>query len=290
MSNSFDNVSVPAETNPGPSIQESYDALVAEGLIQDEAAATSGDTQVAQGGAEEAKGDAPAGEDTGTERPSWLPEEFDTVEEFRAAYEAMKNGDGEEEESTDEASTEPTEEERAAADEATKKAGLDLNTVSQEYWANGGLTDKTYEALDKAGYPRELVDVYIEGLVSRSQTTERAVYELAGSQEAYGEMVQYAIDNLTDAQQEAYDREINSGNKTRVMNAVKALKADFEAHRKANESVEPDEIIEPKGGAVKSQAYQNLDDYMEDMNDPRYETSETYRQQVAAKLARSNIM
>lgn len=285
-----ESVTIPGATNPGPSLQESYEALKAEGLISDEADVASTVTpEVAQGGAQGAEGDDTVGEDTDTERPSWLPEEFATEEEFREWYAAQKAGD-DDEESTDEASAEVTDEERAAAEEATKKAGLDLSKVSDEYWANDGLSEETYKKLADAGYPQELVDVYIEGLVSRNSATERSVYELVGSQAVYGEMVQFALDNMDAEQQAAYDREINSGNKTRVLNAVKALKADFEAHRKANDSVEPESVIEAKGGAPKADTYAHLDDYMADLSDPRYATSETFRQKVMAKLSRSNVM
>ena len=40
-----------------------------------------------------------------------------------------------------------TEEERKAAEEATKKAGLDLQKVSQEWYENEGLTEETYGKL-----------------------------------------------------------------------------------------------------------------------------------------------
>jgi len=289
----YQNTTIPAPTNPGPTLEESYAALKEEGLVSDDAegASTVVNTD-AQGGADGSQEEnAQTGGDTG-ERPSWLPEEFASEAEFREWYASVKNGDDEtdEEEGTDEAPAEPTSEERAAAEEATKKAGLDLTKVSDEYWANGGLTDKTYEALDKAGYPKELVDVYIEGLVSRNSKIETSVYEMVGSKDAYGELIQFAIDNLTNEQQEAFDREINSGSKVRVMNAVKALKADQAAFLAKNASVEPEETIESKSGKRPENTYKHLDDYLADLNDPRYEKSETFRRQVATKLDRSNIM
>jgi len=285
MTNTYEAVNIPASTNPGPTLEESYEALKADGMIAGEEP----DEAVAQGGAEGTKGDDTVGEDTDTERPSWLPDEFSTVEEFRAAYDAMKNGDADEG-GDDDAAPEATAEERAAAEEAATKAGLDLSMISDEYWANDGLSTETYAALAKAGYPQELVEVYIEGLVSRTTSTEKEVYSMVGSKESYGEMIEFAFENMTPAQQTAYDREINSGNKTRVMNAVKALKADFEGHSRANNSVEPEVTIEPRGGTPKGDLYLHLDDYMSDLNDPRYEKSEGYRQKVHAKLARSRIL
>ena len=74
-----------------------------------------------------------------------------------------------------------------------------------------------------------------------------------------------------------------------VVMAVKGLKATMDAAVKATASEEPDEQI-GKGGKVAAAVYETLDDYMADLNDPRYDTNETFRRQVMAKLDRSNVM
>ncbi|MER9205200.1 hypothetical protein [Mesorhizobium sp. M0771] len=276
------------EGNKGPSIEDQYKALVEEGVIADD-----GDIPGQEAKASTEK-DAPA-KDSNEERPSWLPAKFKTVEAFLKSHEELekKLGSGKKEEAPVEEAETPkpqaSVEERKAAEDATKKAGLDLSTVSQEYLDKGGLTDETYTKLDAAGYPKEMVDIYIEGLTNRLNVTSNAAYDVTGGQEGYGEMIDWAIANLTEDEQGAFDRAVNSNNKATVLMAVKGLKATMDAAVKANASEEPAEQIS-KGGKTPTTTYESLDDYMADLNDPRYDTSETFRRKVMEKLDRSSIM
>jgi hypothetical protein len=252
--------------NPGPSLEESYEALKAAGVVSDEDDGAVIDP-VAQGGADE--------------DPEALNEDGSPVD--------VTDEDLEEDEEELEYAP-ATDEERAAAEEATARAGLDLNEVSQEWFDNEGLTDETYEKLSKAGYPREMVDIYIEGLTTRTAGTANDAYELMGGKEGYGEMIDWAIDNLSDADQKAFDKAINSNNRSTAMMAIKALKGDYEAALMAEMSYEPEDPVETRGGPTASGGgFENMDDYMTAMQDPRYDTSESYRKQVAARLSKSNI-
>ncbi|MBT1154427.1 hypothetical protein J1C56_02360 [Aminobacter anthyllidis] len=277
------------EGSKGPSIEDSYKALVEEGLIAPEGD-TPGDEAKpnAQGGAAE---DADPG--SNEERPDWLPAKYKTVEAFLKSHEELErklgSGKTDEEEPREPQANQPTAEERAAAEEATKKAGLDLRTISVEYQKDGKLSDDTYTKLEAAGYPKEMVDIYVEGLTNRLQATANAAYEVAGSEQAYGEMIDWAIANLDDAEQGAFDKAVNSNNKATALMAIRGLKARMDAAVKAEASEEPEETV-GKGGKTSGNAYASLDDYMADLNDPRYDTNATFRNQVMAKLARSNVM
>jgi len=283
MSN-HQSTTITASENTGPSLEEQYEALKAEGLVSDdEDGATTEATPVAQGGADGEQEGAGSSDD----RPSWLPEKFATVEDYVAyvnELEAKQTGTTEED-----PAPQATPEETAAAEKAAEKAGLDLGQVSQEWFANGGLKEETYAALDKAGYPREMVDIYIEGLTSRTTQTTKQAYDLVGGEESYGEMIEWAIDNLSPEDQAAFDSAVNSNNPRQAILAIKGLKADWEAALMADMSDEPQTPLNAKG-AVPQAGYASLDDYMEDLNDPRYDKNETFRAQVAAKLAKSNIM
>ncbi|WP_349434237.1 hypothetical protein [Pararhizobium sp. A13] len=278
---------IAASEATGPSLEEQYEALKAEGLVSDDVpGATTEATPVAQGGAD---GDQEGAE----ERPSWLPAKFNTVEEYVTYNEGLEAKLANPKATAEEPQgAQATAEETAAAEEATKKAGLDLGTVSQEWATNGGLTDETYTKLADAGYPREMVDIYIEGLTNRANAVERQAHELVGGADTYGEMIDWAIDNLSPEDQEAFDAAVNSNNPRQAMLAIKGLKADWEAALQvelADASQEPEAPLNGKG-APAANVYQTLDDYMEDLNDPRYDTNETFRNQVMQKLSRSKIM
>lgn len=264
------------EAARGPSLEEQYEALKQEGIITDDEDTPTKDTGLTD------------------DRPEWLPEQFKSAEELAKAYDElrrkMSSGKAKDEpdEETQSNTDGPTEEQRVAAEKATEKAGLDLQEVSKEWAANGGLTDETYAKLEAAGYPREMVDVYIEGLTHRTTQSVTEAYNIVGGQEAYDEMIEWAINNLPEDEQNEFDKAVNSGNRYVTMAAIKSLKADFDKS-KADDSQEPDEIIDARRSAP-SNIYETFDDYMEDLNDPRYDSNESFRNKVIQKLARSNIM
>lgn len=277
-------------------IQADYDKLVEEGIISDETG------QAVVDGTPAKEDETPATEKTeSSERPSWLPEKFKTPEEMAKAYqEAEKklsegkadetDGDSEEEPEKREYA-EATEEERQAAQNAVEKAGLNLNDVSQEWFDNGGLKEETYTKLSEAGYPKEMVDTYIEGLTNRTVSTTDSVFETVGGEEKYDEMALWASKNYSEAEIVAYDKAVNSNNKEQVMMAVRALKARYDDEVTSKQSQEPEEEVTGQGGVKATGGYDSLDEYMEDMADPRYDTNETYRNKVIAKLAKSpNLM
>jgi hypothetical protein len=278
------------EGSKGPSLEEQYEALKSEGLVDADGESPS-----------DAQGGAP-GEPGQAEVPDWVPEKFrnaeDPMKAMAEAYSALERkqsqpddeGDDEEYDEDDDQSDDqdgPTPEEREAAEEATKKAGLDLMEVQAEWDTEGGLSDETYDALEAAGYPREAVDVYIEGLLARTNAGTNAAYGVVGGEDAYSEMVQWASENLSDEEIEVYDEAVNSRNQAKILAAVRGLNAQWTQAVMQEASEEPDEEITPKGNGSTASRYATLDDYMADLNDPRYDSNESFRNSVIAKLARS---
>lgn len=266
------------EAAKGPSLEESLKSLQEEGLI-----APDDETPVAQGGAKDTK------QGSTEERPAWLPEKFKSPEDLAKAYDELqrKQGAGKTDETPADA-PQVTPEERKAAEDATKKAGLDLNEVSVEYNTQGGLSEATYSKLAEAGYPKDMVDIYIEGLTARYTTIETEAKKVAGGDDGYGEMIDWAIGNLSPEEQAAYDKAVNSGDRHRVLQAVKALKADYERAIAADRSEEPEAVVTAKG-KTSGNVYSHQDEWLADLADPRYDSNEAFRQQVMAKLARSKI-
>lgn len=284
MTNTQETVQIPSSEPSGPTLEESLAELQKEGLVSEDGDVPGANTDTPSETQTEPKD---------PDRPEWLPKEFKTPEEMAARLKELEEGkpsDDAEGDGQDNAGPEVTPEERKAAEDATKKAGLDLGEVSKEWYDNEGLTEETYDKLEKAGYPREMVDVYIDGLVSRTNSTASEAYELVGGEEQYGEMIDWAIDNLSPEQEAEFDAAINSNNSQRALQAIKALKADYESAMQKDLSVEPEEQVDAKGGNTSGNVYTHMDEYEADLNDPRYDTNEAFRAKVIQKLDRSNIM
>ena len=260
--------------NKGPSLQESHDQLVKEGVIQDETT-DQNDDGVSLGDGNGAGAD---------ERPSWLPEKFKTPEDMAKAYAELEKKQSQGKPKAPPADDNAGDgEAQSAADEAVQSAGLDMGSLQAEYDEAGELSDASYEGLEKAGIPREMVDDYIAGLEARANVYSSSVKALVGGDEAYEAMITWAKDNLTDDEIDAYDEAVNSFDQGKAKAAVNGLQARMQLA----EGAPPQRQVSGRG--VSSDVYESQAQIEADMNDPRYSSDEAFRQRVYAKMARSNI-
>ena len=212
------------------------------------------------------------------DRPEWLPEKFNSPEDLAKAYSELqgKMSSGE---------TTEAEEVNEAAEQVITEAGLDFDTLSSEYWENGGLSEESYEVLQEAGIPRELVDQYAQGQEALLESTRQQVYGSVGGEDNYESMLGWATDNLDDGAIDAFNTAVNSGDMNQTMMAVQGLQARYSA----DATVEPSRTVggQPVTGGA---SYRSVAEMMQDMNDPRYQNDPAFRADVEQKLSRSNII
>tara|TARA_E500000178_G_scaffold339719_1_gene381582 strand:- start:11318 stop:12073 length:756 start_codon:yes stop_codon:yes gene_type:complete len=212
---------------------------------------------------------------------------FESYEELEKAYatlqsEYTKSRQLAESESVSDNNAEASEE---VAREAVEQVGLDFEALSNEFWSNDGLADESYAQLEQAGIPRELVDSYIEGQQALLSTTETQVYDSVGGEESYRSMTGWAEENLSDGQIDAFNEAVNSGDMEKTMFAVQGLKSMYDAQQ----GTEPARQLAGQARASVD-SYQSLAQMKADMADPRYQSDSAFREAVAQKLGRSNIM
>ena len=94
-------------------------------------------------------------------------------------------------------------------------------------------------------------------------------------------MAEWSQEGMTDAEAQAYNAAMDSGNPEQIKMAVRDA---FERYREA--VAEPD-LVGGGNGAYSGSGFDTWDDAYLAMDDPRYETSPEYRKQIEAKLARS---
>lgn len=93
-----------------------------------------------------------------------------------------------------------------------KTKGVDFETAVSEYNEKGVLSDATMDALEKAGYPKAVVEGFIKSRQILENQYTSAVYEAAGGEAEYSRMTQWAAANLSKADIEAFNSAIDSGN------------------------------------------------------------------------------
>lgn len=176
-------------------------------------------------------------------------------------------------------------EDEKAAKSAVESAGLDMAALQAEFDQNGKLTDEQYEKLNKAGFPKDTVDDFIEYRRSKADGYVQAAYAAAGGEAELVKMTEWAAKGYNAEQVNALNEAVNSGNKTKAEQAIKALKADFV---KANGSA-PRLVVPTTGATGSGESYTSLAQMLADQAKPEYQTDPAFREKVKQKLARSKI-
>ena len=106
---------------------------------------------------------------------------------------------------------------------------------------------------------------------------------MAGGKRSYERMTDWARENLSKDDQDAFNDVTSTGNKSAVRFAVKALMGQYEAAQGRT----PD-LVTGKN-ARQGDTYRSMAEVVRDMESPKYEKDEAYRFDVMRKLERSNL-
>ena len=129
------------------------------------------------------------------------------------------------------------------------------------------------------------MDNYINGQKAVMAQYENAVTAEVGGSEKYSEIVAWAKANLTDAEINAYNAAVSSGDLAQAKLAVLGLSAKFSKTNGSEPRLVQGRTANPSGDVFESTAQ-----LTEAMRDPRYRSDPAFRAKVQAKLARSNIL
>lgn len=236
--------------------------------------------------------EAPPQEPTNNERPTWLPENFKSPEDLAKSYKEAQAELTRLKQGTPAPVEEPKPDVPAPADKpkdnltideqaakAVEGAGLDVSKLSEEFYSEGKLKDESYEALQKAGLNRELVDDYIRLKQGEAATVRTEVLSIAGGEEGFKQMVQWASANYADVA--TYNNMITSGDPSQMRMAMTALKT---AYVSANGS-DP-KLVMGGSGTPAGASYRNDLEMVADMQKPEYRTNPSFRAEVEEKVAR----
>jgi hypothetical protein len=215
--------------------------------------------------------DTPAPE----ERPGWLPEKFKSPADLAKAYSELEKR-----------FSTPAEKSKAEpqADAGTQE-GLNLEAYSKEYSDNGTLSAESIAKLASQGIPETVVRNYLEGLGALSDRQTQQIYGLAGGEEKYNSMLEWASENLDESEISAFNEIMDGGNQSTMQMAVKGLSARFSQSSPAPSKLIQGDTTGPSGGAFRSISEVTLA-----MKDPRYDKDPAYRRDIENRLKNSSIM
>ena len=233
-------------------------------------------------------------ENTTTEnesRPGWLPEKFKSPEDMAKAYGELEGKLGKSDEATKD--LEPKEETKKEegdlsidkAEKAVENAGLNMSSLQEEYNDGGQLKESSYEALQKAGIPKDYVDAFIKGQEAIATQTSNTLKQEVGGTESYNNMMSWAADNLNEAEISSFNKTVNGKDIEATRLAIQGLNARY----KNNVGDEPSLQSANKSSTSNAQGYRSWAEVTSAMNDERYSTDDAYRNDVQNKLNNSRL-
>ena len=227
-------------------------------------------------------------------KPEGLPEKFNSVDELVKSYSELEKKLGEQSQPTKEsvdpvskAEVKQEEQPKSDLDIATKavdSAGLNMETLSEEFAKDGKLADGSYKSLEKAGIPKEYVDRFIAGQQAIADQQSASVKNMVGGAEAYDSMSEWASNNLSETEKQAYNTAVNSKDLEAVKLAVVGLKARY-----AQATGSEPKLVEGKASPSGEQGFDSWAQVTQAMSDPRYSKDPAYQAEVKNKLANSKI-
>ena len=177
----------------------------------------------------ETEGDVPEGYNPdGTPIEEMIDGKFKSQEDLLEAYKELEKKLGSNEPETPAKQEEAPQEQ---AEELAKATGIDSNTIQEfgkEYNENGSLSEESYKKLEGFGFNKNDVDRYIQGQQAFAGTFTNSVYEVAGGQEEYTALVQWAADNVDSAVITDYNEALANLDQTNATRHLEYMKLKYQ--------------------------------------------------------------
>jgi len=224
-----------------------------------------------------AEQDAPEVVDTPApeERPSWLPDKFKSPADLAKAYSELEKR-----------FSTPAEKPKAEPQaDAGPPGGLNIDAYSKEYAETGQLSEESISKLVSSGIPEPVIRNYLDGIGAISERQTQQIYSIAGGEEQYNSMLDWASENLDESEIEAFNQVMEQGTQSAKQMAVRGLQARFTQNNGPKGTLIQGETTGPSGGVFRSVA-----EVTAAMRDPRYSKDPAYRKDVENRIRNSNIM
>ena len=243
------------------------------------------------------------GEAMEAEQSQLLAGKYESAEQLEKAYVELQKklgGEGDEASETTGGSEDTTDD--GETSEETKEAAEDspvttlMSDATTEYYDNDGtLSEETLEKFSEMS-SKDLVSAYLEmqknapqpeAVAEAEDLTESQVASIrssVGGEQEYNNIVGWASDNMPQADVDAYDELVGSGNVGAIKLAVAGMKAKYE-----NANGYEGKMLSGKAPRTSGDVFRSQQEIVAAMSDRRYDEDPAYRQDLIEKLDRSDV-
>lgn len=215
------------------------------------------------------------------QRPAWLPEKFATPEAMAAAYAALEQKQGTATPAAQAAAAEADQ----TAETAVQAAGLQMGVLEQEISTNGDLSPASYEALEKVGISKAVVESYIQGQIALGDQMMGRMHQAVGGEETFNALASWASENVPADELEAFNNIIDTGTEVAIRMALQGLHSRYVAAGKNTPN-----LLSGNRASGNADVFRSVQEVTAAMRDRRYSNDPAYRADVEAKMARSSIL
>jgi len=227
---------------------------------------------------------------------------FKSVEDLAASYKELEGKLGtvtEEDQPQTEEETETTKPEFNAEEfygdglaSVLEEVGIDAQEISTRFTESGEISEDDYTKLGEAGFSKQVIDTYLDGLRGASEGTAeeiatsqiQGIKDSIGGDKAYNQMVSWALENLPAEDQKAFNKVTESADAPIIKMAVQGLYSQY----KNAMGVEPN-LVSGKASTSGPTPYRSTAEVVTAMSDPRYGKDVTYTEDVQRRLGGSDV-
>ena len=224
---------------------------------------------------------------------------FKSVEDLAASYKELegKLGQVSEEDQATEETEEQTEEEFNAEEyygdglaSVLEEVGIDAQDITQRFTDTGEISEDDYSKLSEAGFSKQVVDTYLDGLRGVGEGDEiptqqiQNIKDSVGGDQAYEQMADWCQQNLSEQEIKAFDKITETADAPVIQLAVEGLYTRYQNAM----GVEPD-LVTGRPAASGPNPYRSTAEVQAAMSDPRYGKDVTYTENVYSRLNNSDV-
>ena len=228
------------------------------------------------------------GEQLQEEQEQLLAGKYTNAEELEKAYIELQKKLGD----TEEEAGEPADEQVDESEPEISPAQSLITDASTEYAENGKLSEEMMSKFSEMS-SQDIVQAYVDMQANapQAETAElsesevNAIKNSVGGDRAYDNVMQWAGDNLTPDQVDAFDNIIATGNSNVIQMMVNGLKAQYDS----SNGYEGRMLSGKSANASSSDVFRSQAELVAAMSDSRYESDPAYRNDLLEKLDRSDL-
>ena len=225
---------------------------------------------------------------------------FKSVEDLAASYKELegKLGQVSEEDQATEETEEQAEEGEFNAEEyygdglasVLEEVGIDAQDITQRFTDTGEISEDDYSKLGEAGFSKQVVDTYLDGLRGVGEGDEiptqqiQNIKDSVGGDQAYEQMADWCQQNLSEQEIKAFDKITETADAPVIQLAVEGLYTRYQNAM----GVEPD-LVTGRPAASGPNPYRSTAEVQAAMSDPRYGKDVTYTENVYSRLNNSDV-